>query len=61
MSLDSKKLSQVRSAGFDKIEVFIGLFGFYEAHDFWLGINNLRILSNLGVDLGFSYYCIPDE
>lgn len=61
ISLDSKKISQVRSAGYDKIEVFIGLFGFYEAHDFWLGKNNLTILCKLGVDLGFSYYCIPEE
>lgn len=56
-NISSNFVKTAREAAFIDIEIFIGIFGFDDSHDFWIDAKLCKILSKLSIDFGWSNYC----
>lgn len=59
--LSNPTMEKIRNSGYTVCNLYVGLFGFYESTDFWFKAGTLAILSDLQIELGISYYCVPTE
>lgn len=54
--IDTAFVAKIRDLRFNEIEMFLGLFGFEDSCDFWVDANLLRVLGELNIDFGWSFY-----